>query len=107
MLKNCSRCGLDYEGGDGRRVICPPCHVVRGLAKHYFGQPLSAREKQVIEFVRQEMANKEIAHQLHLTTGTIKEYLVIIFLKLGISNRVGLALWAERLMIEQAEKVEV
>jgi DNA-binding NarL/FixJ family response regulator len=35
--------------------------------------------------------NKEIAHELHLTDGTIKEYLHRIFQKMGVRNRTELA----------------
>jgi DNA-binding NarL/FixJ family response regulator len=37
--------------------------------------------------------NKEIAFQLHLSEGTIKEYLNRIFRKLDIANRTELAVW--------------
>lgn len=40
--------------------------------------------------------NKEIAFELHLSEGTIKEYLTRIFLKLGVKNRVELVLVAIR-----------
>lgn len=102
MLKNCCRCGLDYKADDRRRNICPSCHTVRGLAKNYAGQPLSPREKEVVEFVRQGMTNKEIAYRLHLKTGTIKDYMVTIFIKCAVPNRVALAIMAERLAVEPA-----
>jgi two-component system nitrate/nitrite response regulator NarP len=38
--------------------------------------------------------NKEIAHELHLSEGTIKEYLHRIFRKLGTKNRTELAVFA-------------
>ena len=38
--------------------------------------------------------NKEIAYELHLTEGTVKEYLNRIFRKVGASNRTELAVWA-------------
>ena len=38
--------------------------------------------------------NKEIAHELYLAEGTIKEYLNRIFRKLGMTNRTELAIWA-------------
>lgn len=38
--------------------------------------------------------NREIAHELHLSEHTIKNYLFRIFDKLGVSNRVELALYA-------------
>jgi two-component system nitrate/nitrite response regulator NarP len=38
--------------------------------------------------------NKEIAYELHLSEGTIKEYLHRIFRKLGVKNRTDLAIWS-------------
>jgi DNA-binding NarL/FixJ family response regulator len=55
---------------------------------------LSFREKQVVNLIKQAKANKEIAYELRLTEGTIKEYLFTIFKKLGVKNRTELALWA-------------
>jgi DNA-binding NarL/FixJ family response regulator len=55
---------------------------------------LSFRERQVVNLVCKAKQNKEIAFELHLTEGTIKEYLNRIFRKLGVSNRTELAVWA-------------
>ena len=55
---------------------------------------LSFREKQVVNLVCQAKLNKEIAYELHLTEGTIKEYLNRIFRKVGATNRTELAVWA-------------
>jgi DNA-binding NarL/FixJ family response regulator len=57
-------------------------------------RPLSFRERQVVKLVQQAKLNKEIAFELHLTEGTIKEYLNRIFRKLGVKNRTELAIWA-------------
>jgi DNA-binding NarL/FixJ family response regulator len=38
--------------------------------------------------------NKEIAHELHLSEGTVKEYLNRLFRKLDVTNRTELAIWA-------------
>jgi len=38
--------------------------------------------------------NKEIAHELHLSEGTIKDYVNGIFRKLDLKNRTELAIWA-------------
>jgi two-component system, NarL family, nitrate/nitrite response regulator NarL len=65
---------------------------------------LSFREKQVVDLVSQAKLNKEIAHELHLTEGTIKEYLHRIFRKLGTANRTELAVWALTHMAEQHDK---
>lgn len=56
-------------------------------------QRLSVRETQVADLIQQAKSNKEIAYELGLTTGTVKEYLFHIFRKLGVSNRTELALW--------------
>jgi two-component system, NarL family, nitrate/nitrite response regulator NarL len=55
---------------------------------------LSFREKQVANLVLQAKLNREIAFELHLTEGTIKEYLYRIFRKTGAANRTELAVWA-------------
>jgi DNA-binding NarL/FixJ family response regulator len=55
---------------------------------------LTPREKSVVGLVVQGMVNREIADQLHLSEHTIKNYLFRIFDKLGVSNRVELALYA-------------
>ena len=55
---------------------------------------LSFREKQVVDLVCKGKQNKQIAHELHLTEGTVKEYLNRIFRKVGSTNRTELAIWA-------------
>jgi len=47
-----------------------------------------------VDLVKQAKPNKEIAYQLHLSEGTVKEYLNRIFRKLAVSNRTELAVWA-------------
>jgi DNA-binding NarL/FixJ family response regulator len=47
-----------------------------------------------VGLVCRALQNKEIAGELHLTEGTIKEYLNRIFRKLGVANRTELAVWA-------------
>ena len=51
---------------------------------------LSARERQVIQYVAGGMTNREIAKALHLSPHTIKNYLFRIFDKLGVSSRTEL-----------------
>ena len=59
-----------------------------------FVRPLSCREVQVVKLIQKAKLNKEIAQELNLTEGTIKEYLNRIFRKLGVKNRTELAIWA-------------
>ncbi len=55
--------------------------------------PLSKRERQVAAGVARALLNKQIAFELHLTEGTIKEYMGRIFRKLDVHNRTELAVW--------------
>jgi DNA-binding NarL/FixJ family response regulator len=55
---------------------------------------LTPREESVIRLVMLGMVNREIASELHLSEHTVKNYLFRIFDKLGVSNRVELALYA-------------
>jgi len=92
VLRNCFRCGVEFHG-DGKGRICPDCRTPR-LRQRPLSPNLSFREKQVIQLVAQAKLNKEIAYELHLAEGTIKEYLNRIFQKLGTTNRTELAVWA-------------
>ena len=80
----CSVCGRDFDALD-REYTCP--------TESKAVQRLSVRETQVADLIQQAKSNKEIAYELGLTTGTVKEYLFHIFKKLGVSNRTELALW--------------
>ncbi len=93
-LKNCFRCGREFRVARTAR-LCPSCRKPRTRPGGFpRTSELTFREKQVIELVRRAMLNKEIAHELHLTEGTVKEYLNRIFRKLAVKNRTELAIWA-------------
>ena len=55
---------------------------------------LTQRERDVVRLVADGMRNQEIALQLNLTEHTVRNYLIRIFDKLGISSRVELVLYA-------------
>jgi two-component system nitrate/nitrite response regulator NarL len=55
---------------------------------------LTPREKQVVEFIVEGCTNKDIAKTLCTTEQVIKNYLGKIFDKLGVFNRLELALYA-------------
>lgn len=55
----------------------------------------SEREQRVIELVAQGLKNKEVADEIGTTEHVIKNYLRTIYDKLGLWNRVELALWYE------------
>ena len=56
--------------------------------------PLTRRERELIELVRQGLRNRDIASELGVTEGTVKVYLHAIFDKLHVENRTELALRA-------------
>jgi two-component system, NarL family, nitrate/nitrite response regulator NarL len=59
------------------------------------GKPLvSAREKQIVQLVVQGFRNKEIGVKLSISQQTVKNHLHNIFDKLGVSDRLELALYA-------------
>jgi DNA-binding NarL/FixJ family response regulator len=55
---------------------------------------LTCREEQVVALVADGLSNRNIANELGLSEHTVKKYLIRIFDKLGISNRVELVLYA-------------
>ncbi len=59
---------------------------------------LSKRERDVVLSVADGLSNREIAHRLHLTEHTVKNYLFRIFDKLGVSSRVEVVLYVFKLV---------
>ena len=62
------------------------------------GRRLAPRERELIKFVRQGLRNREIAHELGVTEGTVKAYLHEVFDKLGVKNRTELAIRADEFL---------
>ncbi len=69
---------------DGRRIYAPE------LVDMAYGDenPLTEREKQVIELIADGKNTKEIASELEITTGTVRNYISVILDKLDVSNRI-------------------
>ena len=55
----------------------------------------SAREYWVIQLVAEGMRNKDVAEAIGTTENVVKNYLRVIYDKLGLWNRTELALWYE------------
>ena len=53
------------------------------------GQPvvLSPRQRQILTLLRDGKSNKEIAAELDIGIGTVKQHLVTLFKKMGVNNR--------------------
>lgn len=71
----------------GRRVVDPE------LAVAAWGEadPLTDRERQVLRLAGEGLRSVEIGRQLHLTEGTVRNYLSEAISKLGASNRIEAA----------------
>src|ERR1043165_7800240 len=93
FLKSCARCGQTFRTNESV-YLCGGCKLPKTLTRTSYRKELTFREKQIIEMVSQAKLNKEIAYELHLSEGTIKEYLHRIFRKVGVKNRTDLALWS-------------
>ncbi|MFN7648982.1 MAG: response regulator [Acidobacteriota bacterium] len=65
-----------------------------GSGKQRERSPLSAREREIVALVAQGYKNKEMAEKMFISEQTVKNHLHNIFDKLGVSDRLELALYA-------------
>jgi DNA-binding NarL/FixJ family response regulator len=56
--------------------------------------PLTHREEQVLAAVARGRTNGEIALELYITLSTVKTHITSLMAKLGVRNRVEIAIWA-------------
>ena len=61
--------------------------------ERYGSRNLTKTEGIVIELVAQGLKNGEVAEAMGMTQHAVKNYLRVIYDKLGLWNRVELALW--------------
>jgi len=57
-------------------------------------EPLTEREEEVVLTVARGRTNVEIADELHISLSTVKTHLASLMSKLGVRNRVEIAMWA-------------
>ncbi|MGO9124556.1 MAG: response regulator transcription factor [Terriglobales bacterium] len=74
-------------------------------AQLYGSRVPSERERSVIKLVAQGLKNSEVAAVIGTTEHVVKNYLRNIYDKLGLSNRVELALWYEARRYEDLARV--
>jgi DNA-binding NarL/FixJ family response regulator len=67
---------------------------VAGGARARDRSPLSQREREIVALVAQGYKNKEMAEKMFISEQTVKNHLHNIFDKLGVSDRLELALYA-------------
>ncbi len=64
----------------------------QGIREH--GAALSTREREIVGLIAQGFKNKDMAERLFISEQTVKNHLHNIFDKLGVSDRLELALYA-------------
>jgi two-component system response regulator DesR len=68
----------------GQRIYAPEL-IDRAYME---ANPLTERESEVLELMAEGKNTKEIASQLYLTTGTVRNYVSVILDKLEVTNRI-------------------
>jgi two-component system, NarL family, response regulator DesR len=71
---------------DGRRIYAP--ELVDLAYDGSNESPLTDREEQVIKLIADGKNTKEIANELYLTNGTVRNYISVILDKLNVGNRI-------------------
>lgn len=64
--------------------------------------PLTEQERRVLALVADGKTNREIAHELHLGEGTVRNYVSNILGKLGVANRAEAAAYATKHNLKDA-----
>jgi DNA-binding NarL/FixJ family response regulator len=72
----------------------PPLPVQAQPQRERERSPLSQREREIVALVAQGFKNKEMAEKMFISEQTVKNHLHNIFDKLGVSDRLELALYA-------------
>jgi two-component system, NarL family, nitrate/nitrite response regulator NarL len=77
------------------RQFASPAEVIGGgPGKGRERSPLSQREREIVSLVAQGYKNREMAEKMFISEQTVKNHLHNIFDKLGVSDRLELALYA-------------
>jgi DNA-binding NarL/FixJ family response regulator len=99
LLLKCIRCVMAGEYWVGRDRVSDLLETLRQMAPT--GTPpapgahgLTPRERDIVAAIVAGQANKDIARSLGISEETVKHHLTSIFNKLGVSNRLELALLA-------------
>ncbi|TGN66366.1 response regulator transcription factor [Nocardioides eburneiflavus] len=103
LLKDCGPELLTHAvraAADGGSLIAPSVttRLLKGFATRDAPaapvSPLTDREEQVLVAVARGLTNHEVAAELYISLSTVKTHLGSLMAKLGVRNRVELALWA-------------
>lgn len=92
-IRSCLKGGLTIEDQVAAKVL--PA-LMKKETQTYIDSSLTKREIDIITRVGQGLSNKEIAEELFLSLGTIKNHISIILDKLELRDRTQLAIYAIR-----------
>jgi len=81
------------DGRDGRHIQTPVQVLIGATMTLHFhrADTLSSREREVATLVTVGRSNKQIAHHLNVSEGTVRNHLYHIFRKVRVKNRTALA----------------
>lgn len=72
----------------------------RPMSEAIASVPLSKRELEVLKLIGQGKNNQEIAQILHLSDGTVRNYVTRILSQLNLRDRVHAVLWAKQHLVD-------
>ncbi len=76
-----------------------------GLRRHVTNVFLTLRERQIVRTLATGGTNRELAHRLGVREQTLKNQLSVIYAKVGVRNRLELAIYAAgHSLLEHASK---
>lgn len=91
-----------HAAANGDALIAP--NVTRRLLEHFVERapvrpapplhPLTEREEEVLVLLARGRTNAEIAAELFIGLSTVKSHIASLMAKLGVRNRVEIAIWA-------------
>jgi DNA-binding NarL/FixJ family response regulator len=72
--------------------------IISSMRRNETGVSLARREKEIVSHICQGYRNKEIAEKMHISEQTVKSHCNRIYKKLGVSDRLQLALYSYKIL---------
>lgn len=94
VMNQLSKIMISDTKDDGilKEVYCEREECISNKLEHKNLELLTKREKEILSMVAEGYANKQIAELLFISEGTVKNYISSIYDKLGVHDRIKLAL---------------